>query len=734
MLGGKYNTTFHLRSHGHASSRSDRGTPRILAILTRLGALLLVSLGLVAVGGSPASAHTASVDASCEQLTVDLTRYVASGGPNTVRVVVDGETRAETTFGSSYGQAFALGDAATPHSWTVSVTAWDDPDGARGWTFERSGTSSPCEPPDACPEMPDDQPPGTDCAQPPDDVEHRWLHGAPDCTTHTITKTKQSRFRSYSWNGTAWTAGPWSEWTTVETKAWPTSPEQCPGTQVTATAPGYSPPDCATGPSLTHADGPGYHWESSGPPEALVLTAVADAGHTLVGRTVFGPYDTTPWTDEEKVRHGCVAPLADPVVTPAASCGVPAAITPMSGDHVAYSISGGSWSGLAAGDYVITATLTDGAVAFDNAAASGWRVDGSTATRVVTVAAPATCVTPDVGITSGVCVPGPDAAATGGGIVVPVQQGVTYVTRDAAGSVVDPRTLGSLAPGTYTVTATPADGYQVTDANGFVDGVRTVVIEPVGTGCQPVAVPVQPTVRAVDPCYSANDRVVFDRENEYWTAEITDDSHVTFTAKGDTLLEDRDGNLADRLVLSYPPLTDEQCPLEPGGVDATCVDTVPYLSYAVDLPAGFATDDPRPLRITFVNPDGPDHVVRDLPLTGRLLWPGASATEPLMWPGWDLVDGRYVDVGDRNFGWTRGGITVSFDVNPHYATSVTYPPATVACANPQQPERPPGLNRPPATTAPPLPDAGGPSGLLAALAGLLLVSGCALVRIGRGDA
>lgn len=126
------------------------------------------------------------------------------------------------------------------------------------------------------------------------------------------------------------------------------------------------------------------------------------------------------------------------------------------------------------------------------------------------------------------------------------------------------------------------------------------------------------------------------------------------------------------------------CPLTPGDIASECVGNVPYLSYVVNLPEGFVPDSATPLTITFVNPDGEDYVVNGLPLSGELLWPGASATEPLQWPGWtyDPATGTYTETPDANFGWTRTGVTVMFDVNPHYETVVNYPAATELCANP----------------------------------------------------
>jgi hypothetical protein len=52
-----------------------------------------------------------------------------------------------------------------------------------------------------------------------------------------------------------------------------------------------------------------------------------------------------------------------------------------------------------------------------------------------------------------------------------------------------------------------------------------------------------------------------------------------------------------------------------------------------------------------------------------------------MWPGWELVNGEYVQT-DGNYAWTRSGVTVRFEVNPSYSTEIFYPEASAECANP----------------------------------------------------
>ncbi len=102
-----------------------------------VAAAALMIVGLV----TTASAHTAPITASCEAgLSVSLTDYNADG-VNTVRVWIDGTERATTAFGASTSVSFAFGDPTVTHNWRVSVSAFDDPTGAIGWSFD-TGTNT----------------------------------------------------------------------------------------------------------------------------------------------------------------------------------------------------------------------------------------------------------------------------------------------------------------------------------------------------------------------------------------------------------------------------------------------------------------------------------------------------------------------------------------------------------------------------------------------------------------
>jgi hypothetical protein len=172
-----------------------------------------------------------------------------------------------------------------------------------------------------------------------------------------------------------------------------------------------------------------------------------------------------------------------------------------------------------------------------------------------------------------------------------------------------------------------------------------------------------------------------------------------------------------------------ECPLLPGEIESVCVGDVPFLGYEVELPEGYEADSESPVTITFVNPDGEDYVVEDQPLSGALLWPGASNGTPKMWPGWELVNGEYVKT-TGNYDWTRNGITVRFDVNPSYETTVAYPQATALCANPPIGGGDDPTGTPTSTDAEALAvTGGGVSPIIVAAGGAALVAGIAVVLI-----
>jgi hypothetical protein len=111
--------------------------------------------------------------------------------------------------------------------------------------------------------------------------------------------------------------------------------------------------------------------------------------------------------------------------------------------------------------------------------------------------------------------------------------------------------------------------------------------------------------------------------------------------------------------------------------NAVCINDVPYVDYSI---AGFSGASSPTVTVTWVTPGG--RVAEELnnqPGNGRLLWPGAAvdaAGNGTGWPGWAFTDGRWVEVADDR----RPDMTVEVQFNPSGTVSVSYPPATSACA------------------------------------------------------
>ena len=167
-------------------------------------------------------------------------------------------------------------------------------------------------------------------------------------------------------------------------------------------------------------------------------------------------------------------------------------------------------------------------------------------------------------------------------------------------------------------------------------------------------------------------------------------------------------------------------------LDPVCIDDFPFISYEVSgdvEPGETATVTVTDINGTVVT------VLEDQPLSGQVLWPGASV-DPPDWPGWILEDGVWVvDPTDEVL---REDLTITVEVNPTATETVAYPPATSQCANP--PDSPPTTTTAPptsessgtSTTTPTLPATGGEqttNGLLIAV--FLLTAGGAILTAVR---
>ncbi len=115
-------------------------------------------------------------------------------------------------------------------------------------------------------------------------------------------------------------------------------------------------------------------------------------------------------------------------------------------------------------------------------------------------------------------------------------------------------------------------------------------------------------------------------------------------------------------------------------VNEVCLSDVPYVEYTITA-VGFTPTNGA--TITWKKMDGTiAEQNTDQPLTGMLLWPGAKVDadgKPTDWPGWDLVDGIWVQIADG----LRPEMMLEVSINPTKTVTVSYPPATPNCsANP----------------------------------------------------
>ncbi|RKR11964.1 gliding motility-associated-like protein [Flavobacterium sp. 81] len=112
---------------------------------------------------------------------------------------------------------------------------------------------------------------------------------------------------------------------------------------------------------------------------------------------------------------------------------------------------------------------------------------------------------------------------------------------------------------------------------------------------------------------------------------------------------------------------------------AICVNDVPYLDYVV-TPGNFTPVN----GVTIAWADPANNVVTtmtDLPLSGRVLWPGAvvdQAGHGIDWPGWVFQNNKWIQAPD-GFEGLRPKANVTLSVNPSQTITVDYPPADPFC-------------------------------------------------------
>ncbi|WP_294966102.1 gliding motility-associated C-terminal domain-containing protein, partial [uncultured Flavobacterium sp.] len=112
---------------------------------------------------------------------------------------------------------------------------------------------------------------------------------------------------------------------------------------------------------------------------------------------------------------------------------------------------------------------------------------------------------------------------------------------------------------------------------------------------------------------------------------------------------------------------------------AICVNDVPYVDYVV-TPVNFTPAN----GVTIAWADSNNNVVTtmtDLPLSGRVLWPGAVVDDQgkgIDWPGWVFENNKWIEAPD-GFEKLRPTANVTISLNPSETITLSYPPADPYC-------------------------------------------------------
>jgi len=112
-----------------------------------------------------------------------------------------------------------------------------------------------------------------------------------------------------------------------------------------------------------------------------------------------------------------------------------------------------------------------------------------------------------------------------------------------------------------------------------------------------------------------------------------------------------------------------------------CVNDVPYVDYVV-TPGNFT-----PMNgVTIAWTDSNNNVVttmENLPLSGRVLWPGAvvdNQGKGIDWPGWIFENNRWIE-GTDGFEKLRPTANATFTLNPSQTITINYPPSDPFCTS-----------------------------------------------------
>lgn len=123
-----------------------------------------------------------------------------------------------------------------------------------------------------------------------------------------------------------------------------------------------------------------------------------------------------------------------------------------------------------------------------------------------------------------------------------------------------------------------------------------------------------------------------------------------------------------------------------------CILDAPYLIY--DVTGNFDLTG-KTVKIEWLAPDGTVvHVDNSKPLQGSLLFPGAAVDvngNGVAWPGWEYINGNWVEVDDAFAQLRKPGAKVRFTVNPEMEVTIAYPPSSPDCKTDPPGDTPPVL-------------------------------------------
>lgn len=125
-------------------------TKRTVAVSAMALVAGTMSMSMSVMGAGSASAHNPLVTATCvdnhPRLDVDLEFYQVGpqGQQNTVRVYVDQVYRGDLVFGETFKENFDMGNPNESHTYQVTVRAWDDADGGKGFGGTFQGRLAAC--------------------------------------------------------------------------------------------------------------------------------------------------------------------------------------------------------------------------------------------------------------------------------------------------------------------------------------------------------------------------------------------------------------------------------------------------------------------------------------------------------------------------------------------------------------------------------------------------------------